>query len=250
MHAQIQGDIVGGTLAPGEPLVEMALAERYGVSRTPIREALKRLETAGLVEQFARGYRVIRHTPEDILDIYEVRIALEQAAARGAALRRTPFDLAKIRRAHEAMANVADGDSGQASAGSFAFHQAIWDGAHNSMLVKTLTNLQHRIEAFSTTTLSYPGRAAGVRDEHAEILRAIEDGDADLAASLAVRHMSRSRDVRLELYSTAASRGVGPHVLQAASIARRHAGRRSGAAFAARVLRHLTEFTRRAPGKR
>jgi DNA-binding GntR family transcriptional regulator len=200
-YTRLQDDIVGGHFAPGDSLVELMLAERYGVSRTPIREALKRLQAAGLVEQFARGYRVSRHTPESILDIYEVRIALEQAAAAAAAKRRTPFDLAKLRRAHQALTDGDSANAVEASRGAHAFHQAIWEAAHNGALLETLTNLQRRITAFSTTTLAVAGRGEEVTIEHGNILEAIETGDHELAGRIAAEHMLRSRDVRVEIYT-------------------------------------------------
>ena len=75
VHELLQDDIVSGVFSPGDPLVELALADRYNVSRTPIREALRKLQADGLVEQFARGYRVSQISPQDILDLYDVRIA-------------------------------------------------------------------------------------------------------------------------------------------------------------------------------
>ena len=200
-HELLQRDIMRGELAPGQPLVELALAERYNVSRTPVREALRRLLADGLVEQHARGYRVFKHEPEDILAIYEVRIALEQAAARSAALHHTAFDLAKIRRAHEVMRDLPDHGTADLSAATHDYHQAIWAASHNAILISVLESLQRRILAFSSSTLDYPGRIQSAREEHAQILGAIEARDSQLSGQLAAEHMTRSRDIRVELYS-------------------------------------------------
>lgn len=197
----LQRDIIRGDLAPGEPLIELALAERYKVSRTPVREALHRLLADGLVEQYARGYRVTKHAPEDILAIYEVRVALEQAAARSAALRHTPFDVAKIRRAHQAMVTIKRRGTAELSAATHDFHRAIWAASHNDVLIAMLESIQRRTLAFSSSTLDYPGRTKSALAEHAGILAAIEAGDSELAGQLAADHMTHSRDIRVELYS-------------------------------------------------
>ncbi len=190
-----------GILVPGEPLIELALAERYKVSRTPVREALRKLLADGLVEQYARGYRVTKHTPEEILDIYEVRIALEASATRAAALRHTPFDVARLRRSHQLMLDKADHAPGELSAATHVFHQSIWAASHNDTLIATLESLKRRILAFSSSTLDVPGRSESALAEHAEMLAAIEAGEAELAGNLAAQHMARSRDIRVELYS-------------------------------------------------
>ncbi len=156
IHALLQADIVDGVFSPGEPLVELALAERYKVSRTPIREALRRLQADGLVEQFARGYRIRQHSPQDILDIYEVRIALEQVAARSASERRTTFELAKLKQAQQELSfAVAEGDRPSASSAcAHAFHAVMWEGTHNKTLIASLESLERRITAFSSSTLT------------------------------------------------------------------------------------------------
>lgn len=204
-HALLQRDIVDGVFSPGDPLIEVTLAERYKVSRTPIREALRKLQADGLVEQFARGYRVSQHSPQDVLDIYDVRIALEQVSARSAAERRTAFDIAKLKQAQRALSDtVAAGDPASASSAcAHAFHAALWEATHNKTLIKSLESLERRITAFSSSTLRYPGRGDLIVSEHAGIVEAVEAGDGERAGILAGEHMSLSRDIRLELYAEA-----------------------------------------------
>ena len=96
VYEQLRQSIIEGRLLPGESLVEANLASTYGVSRTPIREALTRLQQDGLVHRGDRGLVVRESTPEEILDIYETRVILEAQAARLAAKRRTEFELARI----------------------------------------------------------------------------------------------------------------------------------------------------------
>lgn len=96
IYRQLRAQIVDGTLVPGTPLVEGALATAFGVSRSPIRDALSQLHYEGLLERHGRAMRVRVLMAEDILEIYEVRIALERAAARAAAERRTELDLGRL----------------------------------------------------------------------------------------------------------------------------------------------------------
>src|SRR3954469_2885334 len=105
VYQRLYGDVVAGEW-DGAPLVELALAEHYGTSRTPVREALRRLEQDGLVERGDRGMRVRTRSPEERLEIYEVRIPLEATAAAAAAERRTDLDLMRIRRAEAQMAKT------------------------------------------------------------------------------------------------------------------------------------------------
>jgi len=104
VYERLRDEVVSGQLPEGAPLVEATVATRYGTSRTPVREALRRLEQDGLVERGARGLRVRIRGPEEILEIYEVRILLEAAAARHAAVRHTRLDLIRIGLAMDAAA--------------------------------------------------------------------------------------------------------------------------------------------------
>ena len=200
-HELLQQDILRGDFPPGQALVELTLAARYNVSRTPVREALRRLLAEGLVEQYARGYRVIKHEPEDILAIYEVRIALEEAAARAAATRHTPLDIAKIQRSHQSMVAAKQRGTAELSDATHDFHRAIWAASHNSVLVDMLESLQRRIRAFSSSTLDYPGRPKSAIAEHSALTDAITAGDAARAGQLAAEHMTRARDIRVQIYS-------------------------------------------------
>ena len=133
LFQRLHDDVVSGVLDPGEPLVEATLARRYGVSRTPVREALNRLEHDGLIERGHRSLRVRTRTPTEILEIYEVRITLEGLAARQAALHRTDLDLHRLRRAHEAMVALAPGAApDERAVVNRAYHEAVWAAGHNA----------------------------------------------------------------------------------------------------------------------
>lgn len=200
VYQRIRADIIGGQFQPGDPLIETALASRYGISRTPIREALHRLAHDGLVEKTARGVQVRLSSPEEILDIYEVRITLETAAARAAAERRTDLDLLRLKAAHQAMIGLDGDDNVQKAETNRIFHETIWAASHNSSLVDHLARLNSHLLRYPATTLAYGDRWTVVLTEHAELINAIEAHDIRKAASLAERHMTGAREVRLKMY--------------------------------------------------
>jgi DNA-binding GntR family transcriptional regulator len=203
VYERLRGEIVDGTFDAGANLVEIALAERYGTSRTPIREALRRLEQDGLVERGDRGMRVRTRSPEEILEIYEVRIALEATAASAAATRHGDFDLIRIHKAQSAMDAVSPEDSAAMAAANRAVHEAIWTASHNGTVVDLLTRLNNHLTRYPATTLEIPGRWAEALAEHHELIQAIESRDPDRAGTLARTHMTRARNLRLQLYRDA-----------------------------------------------
>jgi DNA-binding GntR family transcriptional regulator len=202
VYDKLRAEIVAGDFEAGAPLAEAALAARYGTSRTPVREALRRLEQDGLVERGDRGMRVRTRSPEEILEIYEVRIPLEATAAAAAAQRRTEFDLIRIRRAHAAMDATADTAPAGMAAANRAAHEAIWAAGHNGTLVDLLTRLNNHLSRYPATTLALPGRREEARKEHEAIIQAIADRDAERAAELARNHMSRARELRLQIWAS------------------------------------------------
>lgn len=203
VYERLRGEIVDGTFDAGANLVELALAERYGTSRTPIREALRRLQQDGLVERGDRGMRVRSRSPEEILEIYEVRIALEATAASAAATRHSDFDLIRIHKAQSAMDAVSQEDPAAMAAANRAVHEAIWTASHNGTVVDLLTRLNNHLTRYPATTLEIPGRWTEALAEHHELVEAIESRDADRAGTLARTHMTKARDLRLQLYREA-----------------------------------------------
>jgi DNA-binding GntR family transcriptional regulator len=200
VYDRLRAGIVTGEYEPGAPLVELALAEHYGTSRTPVREALRRLEQDGLVERGDRGMRVRTRSPEEILEIYEVRIPLEATAAAAAAERRTDLDLMRIRRAEAQMAKTSSSNSNTMASANRLVHEAIWAASHNGTIVDLLTRLNNHLTRYPATTLAVEGRWEEALRQHDEIITAIEKRDCDRAAELARVHMMRARDIRLQIY--------------------------------------------------
>ncbi len=201
VYEELRENIVNGRYEAGAPLVETALATEFSVSRTPIREALRRLEQDGLVERGSRGMHVRSRSPEEILEIYEVRITLEVAAARAAAERRTALDLARLEQIHQAMLTASTDDSERLATTNRRFHEIVWSMSHNATLIDLLDRLHAHLIRYRETTLTFADRWQTVLDEHAELIEAIKEGDGDKAAAIAESHMVGARNVRLAMYA-------------------------------------------------
>lgn len=202
-YEKIKQAVLNGELAGGQPLVEATLAEWCGVSRTPVREALRRLEQDGLIIRDARGLAVRERSPEEILDIYDTRIVLESAAGRAAAERRNNHDIRALRWSL-AECQAISGESEGAVAANERFHTAVWHATHNESLVDLLERLCLHLARYPETTLAAPGRWTAALIEHAALLDAIERRDGDVAAEISSTHFSAARDIRLELFAQAA----------------------------------------------
>lgn len=193
--------ILVGDLVPGELLVETALAREHGVSRTPVREALTRLEQDGLVRRSGRGLVVRERSPEEILDIYEVRIVLEAAAAREATRRRSRIDLISLNRQCDTLEQLKNPDENVMATGNRDFHRAVWHATHNEPLIDLLDRLDLHLARYPATTLSQPGRWPEANKEHRRLVEAIEKQDGAEAERIATEHFERARDLRLVIWA-------------------------------------------------
>lgn len=202
VYDDLRAKIVAGKLPPGSPLVEGAIASEYRVSRSPVREALSRLSFEGLIERHERAMRVRVLKPEDVLEIYEVRITLEAAAARAAAMRRTDLDLARLQRAVGAMQELKDEDAKQRADLAHTMHFVIWAATHNKALIQTLESVQLLVQGLASTTLHYPERWEVFLQESVDLLDAIRVQDIETAGETAARQMTNARDFRVRLYSS------------------------------------------------
>lgn len=197
-YLRIRGDILNGVFPVGQRLLETTLAGRYGVSRTPVHEALVALLQDGLIERVGNGFRVRTGTAEDVIEIYEARVALEPAGAAAAARRRTDLDLARLRTLHDSAARVADTREGHEV--NSAWHRAVWDAAHNQTIASTLNRWSAQLRIYDQGP---PGPADDLpisHREHTDILTAIEAGDAEAARASMAAHLARSRELRLRAF--------------------------------------------------
>src|SRR5690606_30883895 len=162
-------------------LREDEIARALDVSRTPVREALRRLADEGLAQRQAnRGTVVAPMTMEQILAVYAVRESLEGLAARTVAEQR-PAGLVEQLREIQARTIEQSSDHRAVAALNIEFHAAIRDAAGNPYLSRFLTQVEHAVRRFGDTTFAMAGRTGHALDEHEAIIDAIQQGDADLA---------------------------------------------------------------------
>lgn len=210
--------IIQGHLQAGSRLNEIALAQAFSISRTPVREALLRLESEKFVDRNARGALVVGEvTVQEILELYVVGQALHGLAARLAAANASAIDLAELRWIHtELQAAHAAHDYQRMAATSLRFHERIGQATGNGVLLSLINGIHDRVRRFPGTTLGYPGEAAEVVTDSEALLSAIQSHDADLAERLACAQLARSMDVRIELlHQPDGPAGVEPPLAEA-----------------------------------
>lgn len=187
-----------GEFKPGTKLVESELAERFGVSRTPIREALQRLETQTLLARDGRSLIVASLDHNQLAELYVVRSELEGLAARLAARHATPEEVRVLRSmVEEDRGKVNDPEA--LSRANRRFHKQIHLGSHNRYLVQQLELVHRSMALLATTSLAVEGRSAAALDEHERIVTAIESGDGDAAYSALRDHISQAFETRLQI---------------------------------------------------
>lgn len=196
----IRDAIINGTLKPRERLMEIQLAEELGVSRTPIREALRKLELEGFIVMIPRkGAFVADMTFKDIADIFEIRAALEGLAAGLAAERITDEELEKMERHLVEKADaIARGDMERLVEVDTEFHESIYKASRNDRLQGIINNLREQIQRFRATSLAYPGRMKQSLDEHRAIVEAIHARDAALARQVTQEHIENAEQSMIE----------------------------------------------------
>jgi DNA-binding GntR family transcriptional regulator len=200
VYRALRHGIVRGALAPGERLRSDALANELHVSRTPVREALRKLEAEGLVAH--SGSRLIVRTlsERELTELFYVREALEGMAARLAAENATPSEIAEIRDLLDDMESACgQGDLGGLRRLSGEFQQSICRASHNSRLLESLTALLDSVRKMQTSTLFGEGRAAQALQEYRDLLAAIAARDSDRAEAVARMHRRRTLELRKEM---------------------------------------------------
>lgn len=199
VFTQLQDDIVLGVLAPGAKLGETELAGRYGVSRGPLREAIRRLEARRLLERIPHvGTRVASLKPADLIEIYHVREALEGMASRLAAEHMSETEVAglwELLALHEQQQDIQEDVAYYQRAGDLDFHYRIIQGSHNATLIDLLLGeIYHRVRRYRYQLSTTPNRPRKALGEHRRIVEAIEARDGEMAELLMRRHISRARE--------------------------------------------------------
>jgi DNA-binding GntR family transcriptional regulator len=209
--AALRERILSGELAPGERLVEGRLSEELGVSRMPVREALRALAAEGIVViEPRRGATVTSFSPEQIREMVEVRATLEALNAKLAARRHDPAQIARLERIlAEGTRLTSEDDLTRISALNLDFHEALGSVAANSVLQEMMRSLRERTALFFT--VNNRERMRQNWEEHAAILRAVVAGDAELASLLAARHVYSAAELPAALEEASTSSGEAAH---------------------------------------
>lgn len=185
-----------GELKPGQPIRQEAIAENLGVSRVPLREALKILEGEGqVVHQPHRGYLVAELSLPDLLEVYRIREILEAAAARVATEKLTDVDIQRIVEAqHDVETASAQGDLQAMTAANRRFHFAILEGCRMSRLVRIIQSLWNTTDAYRSVYYNSPTNRERVEQEHREIVEAVLHRDAEWLIQALAEHRAHAVD--------------------------------------------------------
>lgn len=194
--------IESGTYRPGDRLVESELADRFGVSRTPVREALQRLETQAMLVRDGRSLIVASLDHNQLAELYVVRAELEALAARLAARHASPEEVRVLSQmVEEDRQNQHDPEALARS--NRRFHRQIHLASHNRYLVQQLDLVHRSMALMEKTSLAAEGRSAAALSEHARIVDAIASGDGAAADKALRQHISMAWETRLKLEAQA-----------------------------------------------
>ena len=193
--------ILRGELKPGERLMEIQLANKLGVSRTPIREAIRKLELEGLVLRIPRkGAEVAEITEKNMLDVLEVRRALEELAVKLACERITEEEIQELKEAADAFQKIlSEKDITKIAEADEAFHDVIFKSTGNDRLIQLLNSLREQMYRYRLEYLKREEYHPQLLEEHQQIIDRITRKDQSEAAELIDRHIGNQVDVMLEM---------------------------------------------------
>jgi len=192
----LRGSIIQGKLKPGQRLNEIELGQHLGISRTPIRETLMKLEHEGFVSiDPGKGAVVTRLSKVDLEEIYPIVAALEGLAAGLAVPHLTRSDLAKLKRYNKEMKETVGGQMSRYMELNTSFHQTFLENSHNDRLLATVMTFKDQIYRFRLFSLAMPSRMSESLEEHHKILQAFEKKDAKRAEELVREHVMNGKRV-------------------------------------------------------
>lgn len=205
----LRGAIRKGKLKPGERLMESQLAEDLGVSRTPVREAIRKLELEGYVIMMPRrGTYVANLSIRDVNEVFEIRTSLDSLASGLAAERITDEELERLQRLLVAIGGyIEENDMDKIVECDTEFHDLLYQASRNSRLVGIIFNLREQLTRFRSTSMAFPGRLKATLEEHRRIVEAIAQGDVAEARAAAEYHMEKSEQTLLESMEAMKNRG-------------------------------------------
>jgi DNA-binding GntR family transcriptional regulator len=210
LAANIANAILSGEFTPGYRLDETQLAQRFSVSRTPVREALRQLAASGLIEiRPRRGAIVAKVTQDDLETLFVAMAEMEASCAHLAAQRMTPLERRRLQALHENMAAlVRSGDPEAYADANQTFHLTIYAGAHNAVVADFTAGLRRRLAPFRRAQFRTIGRLPRSHAEHEAVVRAILTGNATAAHATMLHHVSLVEDAFGEFAS--GTRNAGP----------------------------------------
>lgn len=199
IYQTLRREIASGTLRPGETLKEVALSERFGVSRTPVRDALQRLTEQNLLERTQRGLEVKGVDPETVVQVYDMRILLEEEAAGRAAERHTISEVLQLEALLARDRKLENPDDSTMVSTNLEFHETIWKATHTPVLIDLLNNLSTHLIHTPRSTLGEGDRWERSLDQHGQLVKAIQSRDVEKARQTARQHFEEARAIRLEI---------------------------------------------------
>ncbi len=204
-YKRLKESIQAGELKPGQRIREIEMAKRLEVSRTPVREAMRRLEADGLLT-FApyRGMVIAELDHQAVMELYQMREVLEGTAAGLAARHASEAEITLLRDLVESEPGLSAAAQEMAQHNR-QFHSTLYRAAHNRYLLKTLNVLADAMALLGMTTLSLTGRSETARSEHGDIVAALEARDSDAAERAARAHIRAAQRARLKLMFEAGS---------------------------------------------
>lgn len=198
---KLESDIIAGVYPRGEVLTELKLVENLGVSRTPIREALRRLEQERLIEDTAKGSVVLGITVDDLIDIMEIRQSIEGLAAYYATKNITPEELEELRQINELQDFYYEKkDIERLRQMDDRFHVAIYEISKRNVICDTLKPLHRKTQRYRRQSIGNDQRLAKSISEHKAIFNAISEGNAALAQQLITQHIENAKNHMIERF--------------------------------------------------
>lgn len=196
----IRTAITSGALQPGERIMENQLAEQLRVSRTPVREAIRKLEQEGFVVMVPRrGTYVSDLSIRDINEVFEIRTALEVLSAGLAAERITEEDLERLERLLVEIGELIDTeDTERMVEADCRFHDILYNATHNKTLANITNNLREKFTPFRAISYAYPGRAKRSLEEHRRLVEALAERNPVSAQQVARKHMEKAEQTLLQ----------------------------------------------------
>ncbi|MGR3322632.1 MAG: GntR family transcriptional regulator [Pseudooceanicola sp.] len=199
-YERLREEIRSGILRPGSRLTETEIAERLAISRTPVREAIRRLESEGLVDHQPRSGAVVRRLEyPEIMELYEMRTVLEATAARLAARAASPMEIEELTAINAEMATAAAGEAERLVVLNRLFHARLMDAARNRFLLRSMASVESTMLILGPSSMEAPDRAREAVREHEAVLAAVSARDGDGAEAAMRAHMEHAQLARLKI---------------------------------------------------